>query len=461
MENFWESEVWGFVNLIAILLISLLAANLIKKSVKPLKYSLIPTSVLGGLILLIVNVIYTAITGNNVFDTDFFASKGSATLEIITYHCLALGFIATTFKGPKEKFSKERNIEIFNTGVTTVSTYLLQGVFGMAVTIIASLLVSEIFAASGIILPFGYGQGTGQALNWGGIYQSDYGFTGGKSFGLTIAALGFISAALGGVIHLNIMRKRGKLTTTSTEVCEALNSEQIQSDDEIPMNASIDKMTVQIAIVFASYFIAYLMMYALGLLLPGLRSTLYGFNFLLGVIAATLVYAVYNWMKKAKIAKKSYINPFLMNRISGFCFDLMIIAGIAAIRLEFIKNYYLIIAILGVGGAFLTYFFLRLVCTRLFGRYAEEQFLAMYGMLTGTASTGMILLREADKDLKTPASDNLVYQNFPAIVFGFPMMLIAGLAPKNPVLTLIILFVFLAVMLFILFRSFIFKRKKK
>jgi len=203
------------------------------------------------------------------------------------------------------------------------------------------------------------------------------------------------------------------------------------------------------------------MMYALGLLLPGLRSTLYGFNFLLGVIAATLVYAVYNWMKKAKIAKKSYINPFLMNRISGFCFDLMIIAGIAAIRLEFIKNYYLIIAILGVGGAFLTYFFLRLVCTKLFGRYAEEQFLAMYGMLTGTASTGMILLREADKDLKTPASDNLVYQNFPAIVFGFPMMLIAGLAPKNPVLTLIILFVFLAVMLFILFRSFIFKRKKK
>ena len=461
MENFWESDVWGFVNLIAILLISLLAANLIKKSVKPLKYSLIPTSVLGGLILLIINVVYTAITGNNVFNTEFFAYKGPATLEVITYHCLALGFIATTFKGTKEKFSKERNVEIFNTGVTTVSTYLLQGVFGMAVTIIASLLVSEIFAASGIILPFGYGQGTGQALNWGGIYESDYGFVGGKSFGLTIAALGFISAALGGVIHLNIMRKHGKLTTTSTEVCEALNSEQIQSDDEIPMNASIDKMTVQVAIVFASYFIAYLMMYALGLLLPGLRSTLYGFNFLLGVIAATLVYAVYNWMKKAKIAKKSYINPFLMNRISGFCFDLMIIAGIAAIRLEFIKNYFLIIAILGLGGAVLTYFYLRFVCKKLFGKYAEEQFLAMYGMLTGTASTGMILLREADMDLKTPASDNLVYQNFPAIVFGFPMMLIAGLAPKNPILTLIILFAFLVVMVLLLFRSFIFKRKKK
>lgn len=44
----------------------------------------------------------------------------------------------------------------------------------------------------------------------------------------------------------------------------------------------------------------------------------------------------------------------------------------------------------------------------------------MYGMLTGTASTGIILLREIDKDFKTPAADNLVYQNSPAIVFGFP-----------------------------------------
>ena len=85
----------------------------------------------------------------------------------------------------------------------------------------------------------------------------------------------------------------------------------------------------------------------------------------------------------------------------------------------------------------------------------------MYGMLTGTASTGIILLREIDGEFKTPVADNLVYQNFPAIVFGFPMMLLATLAPKEPVLTLIILFAFLTVMNVLLFRSKIFKRKKK
>ena len=85
----------------------------------------------------------------------------------------------------------------------------------------------------------------------------------------------------------------------------------------------------------------------------------------------------------------------------------------------------------------------------------------MYGMLTGTASTGTILLRELDGNFKTPAADNMVYQNFPAIVFGFPMMLLATLAPQKPYLTFILLVAFFIVMNIILFRSFIFKRKNK
>ena len=111
-------------------------------------------------------------------------------------------------------------------------------------------------------------------------------------------------------------------------------------------------------------------------------------------------------------------------------------------------------------GLVITYVYNALVAKSLFPEYHEEQFLAMYGMLTGTASTGVILLREIDGDFKSPAMDNLVYQNFPAIVFGFPMMLLATLAPVKPVLTLIILVVFFAVMNLILFRSRIFKRRR-
>ena len=83
----------------------------------------------------------------------------------------------------------------------------------------------------------------------------------------------------------------------------------------------------------------------------------------------------------------------------------------------------------------------------------------MYGMLTGTASTGIILLREIDGGFESPASDNMVYQNFPAIIFGFPLMLLATMAPKQPVQTTLILTGFFVVMNLILFRSKIFRAK--
>ena len=459
MENFWDFNVWGTLNVIAVLLASLLAANMIKKAVPFLQASLIPTSVLGGGILIVVAGIYKAITGDIMFDTPFFGGNGTAKLEILTYHTLALGFIASAFKSSTGVLTKKRTVEIFNTGVTTVSTYLLQAVLGFGISLLACLVVKDFFPAAGVLLPFGYGQGTGQAMNYGGIYDNQFGFDGGKSFGLTIAALGFISASIGGVIHLNILRKKGVIAAKNTEE-GTISAEQIQSENEIPMQESMDKMTVQIALIAVAYMLTYLLMFLLGLALPGMKSVIYGFNFLLGVLAATLVKATLGFLKKKNIVKKEYTNDFLMTRASNLFFDIMVVAGIAAIRLSALEKYWGIILIMGVVGLVSTYAYNLLVAKKLFKDYPQEQFLAMYGMLTGTASTGVILLREIDGDFKTHAADNLVYQNFPAIVFGFPMMLLATLAPVKPILTLVILFLFFAVMNVILFRSFLFKRKK-
>jgi len=203
MENFWASNVWGIMLIFSALFGSLLLGNVLKKGIPFLRDSLIPTSVLGGTILLIIAAVYEGITDVAFFDTALFDGKGNALLEMITYHALALGFIASSLKTSDAKMTKKRTTEIFNTGVTTVSTYLLQAIFGMGITVIAALIVTDFFPAAGVLLPFGYGQGTGQALNYGNIYETDFGFVGGKSFGLTIAALGFLSASFGGVNHLN------------------------------------------------------------------------------------------------------------------------------------------------------------------------------------------------------------------------------------------------------------------
>ncbi len=460
MNNFWDFSCWGFLVLMGALLGSMLLGNAIKKAIPFLRESLIPTSVIGGTILLIISSIYLPVTGKVLYDTELFGGNGSSVLEIITYHCLALGFIASTLKSTNSKASKKRTAEIFNTGVTTVSTYLLQAIVGLGITLIAALVIKDFFQAAGVLLPFGYGQGTGQAMNYGQIYETDYGFVGGKSFGLTIAALGFLSASFGGVIYLNVKRRRGTLSIASGKN-ENYKAEDIQSENEIPMQESIDKMTIQIALVILAYLIAYGIMYLLGNLAPGLKSVVYGFNFLFGVLAAVIVKFMFKNFKRVKTMKKEYINNFLMTRVSNFFFDLMVVSGIAAIRLDYIEKYWGIILILAFAGMAVTFIYVRLVSKLLFKEYYEEQLLMMYGMLTGTASTGTILLREIDGEFKTPAADNMVYQNFPAIVFGFPMMLLATLAPKEPMLTFGIFAGFFVVMNIILFRSFIFRRKKK
>jgi ESS family glutamate:Na+ symporter len=88
----------------------------------------------------------------------------------------------------------------------------------------------------------------------------------------------------------------------------------------------------------------------------------------------------------------------------------------------------------------------------------------MFGMLTGTASNGMILLREIDPKFETPAANNLVLQALAAVVLGFPVLLLVGIAPQSPKstwITLGILVVFWAALTVFMLRKKIFKRSQK
>ena len=60
-------------------------------------------------------------------------------------------------------------------------------------------------------------------------------------------------------------------------------------------------------------------------------------------------------------------------------------------------------------------------------------------MLTGTISSGVLLLREIDPEYRTPAANNLVLGSSFGIGFGFPVLILVGMAPKSDVLLYIAL----------------------
>lgn len=464
--NFWDADVWSFVISLSALLLAMMAANALQKLVPFLRRLMIPSSVLGGFLLLVVIWLVRKLFGAELVTTSL--------LEMITYHGLGLGFAAMALRNMEKKQDKRSRTGAFDCGVTVVCGYLMQAVVGLAATLVLYKLIGGFFA-SGILLPMGYGQGPGQAYNWGHTYELQYGFTNGTSYGLTVAAMGFVSASVGGVIFLNHLRRKGVIQRDlGGDVQEQMTIADYEGENEIPQSESMDKFTVQMALVFGSYLIAYLFMYGVNCIietgvLGGLGSTLqsliWGFQFLFSTLAAMLLKSVMRALKNKGVIRREYTNNFMQNRIAGFMFDLMVVASIAAIDLSaFTEPGFLVpLTVICILGAVTTYGYLRFVCKRVFPMYEYEAFASLYGMQTGTASTGAILLRELDPKFETQAADNLVYHQLWAIVFGFPIMLLMGVAPQSPmksVITMVIALVLFIAFNIILLRRSIFKKTK-
>lgn len=440
IESFGDEGVWSFLIQIFILILALLVGNILRRKIPFIRRSLIPTSLLGGLLILLFKLLPFY---DNVVN--------QATMEIITYHALGIGFIALGLKQAKDS-QKTSAGKVMETGILTAATYVIQGLVGLAVTVVLFYLIG-FFPGGGVILALGFGQGTGQALNYGKMYETDFGFVGGTTWGLTIATVGFIVASVVGVIYMNILRKKGKLKLRSEEgIKDTL--EDFVSEGEIPVTESVDKFTINFCMVFLVYAITYLIMRLVNI------NLIWGFNFLLGTILAAVVRWVIKMLKKGKLMHRELTNNYLLDRISGFMFDLMIIAGVAAIDLSQLSGMWWQLLIVCALGAIATFIYLRLACNHLYPEYPNEAFFSMFGMLTGTASNGMILLREIDPKFETPAANNLVLQGIPAIAFGGVLLLLFNICDTIEHCWFVLAVLAAAWMVYsvILFRKAIFKK---
>ncbi|MCQ2508465.1 MAG: hypothetical protein MJ097_06725 [Dorea sp.] len=139
----------------------------------------------------------------------------------------------------------------------------------------------------------------------------------------------------------------------------------------------------------------------------------------------------------------------------------MIVAGIASINFEDLSGLWIPFLLIAVAGGIVTWFHLKFVCGKVYKGYYYEGLISMFGMLTGTISSGVLLLREIDPDLATPAADNLVVGSSFGIVFGAPMLVLVGLAPKSETMlfvTMGLIIVYFAFLMMIILKG---GRKKK
>ena len=163
MNNSWGfdltqfDDVWKIILQIALLLGFLLIGNILRRTIPFLRKAFIPSALIGGLLLFLVNIL---------FSLGKIELVDKRIMQIITYHALAIGFIASSLKIFEDKNKKAPIFESIQNGAITGGTYMLQAVMGITVSIIFFYITSNFFYDAGMLLPLGFGQGPGSALTW-------------------------------------------------------------------------------------------------------------------------------------------------------------------------------------------------------------------------------------------------------------------------------------------------------
>ncbi|MBQ9836402.1 MAG: hypothetical protein IJO41_00220 [Oscillospiraceae bacterium] len=451
MANY--DAVWAFLVQLGLLLLFLMLGNILRRTIPLFRKCLIPSALLGGAVLLVFNIILKQFG---------FTLVNNRIMQSVTYHCLAIGFAAMSLKTEKSTH-KTKKAQVVEFGALQGGTYMLQAFVGLVITLVLFFLTrngeSVISYICGLILPLAYGQGPGNALSWDINFTNTPAaqFMGNGSFGLSLASIGFVVASVFGVLYINLHKKKGTLVIRDGKSAEDRPFQAADGDEDLPDNESVDKFTIQAGFVALAYALSFGFMYLLGILSDFTNSIAWGFNFLWASLFAMLIRFVVKLLRKKKLMHREYINGYQMDRISGFAFDLMIVAGVAAIEINDIKNYILPILILSIVGTAVTYIYIRLVAKECFKGFEHEFFLMSFGTLTGTASNGMILMKEIDPALKTPTSSLYILSNFPAMVMIAPLLLFLGFAGKSPVNAIIACALFF--ILWLAYTLFLFRRR--
>ena len=125
--------VWGFLVQFGSLLLFLLLGNILRRKIPLFRKCLVPSALLGGTLLLVVNIAGKQL-GVTLFDNQL--------MQVITYHCLAIGFAAMSLKTEKSTH-KTNPAQVLEFGALQGGTYMLQAFVGLGITLLLFFLTRE------------------------------------------------------------------------------------------------------------------------------------------------------------------------------------------------------------------------------------------------------------------------------------------------------------------------------
>lgn len=421
---------------------ALLLATFMRAKIGFLQRYLVPNALTAGFLLLPVYNYLLPVLG-----------YGSPRLGDLVYHLLSLSFIALGLR-KKHKGPKDKSRPVWAMATVILSQYVIQAILGLFLALLlVKTVMPQLNLAFGLHLPLGFALGPGQAYAIGAGWES-MGFEGAASLGLTMAALGYLWASIGGIALVNYGVRKGHLKI-DTGKSRASSRGIIPKDSEKPVGSrntieleAMDSMSFHTAFVALCYILSYALLLGISWALSflgdagnNLANNLWGINFIFAALVAMLARKIIDSLKIGHL-----IDDDSMSRISGISVDYMVASAIAAISLVFIGKFWLPILVVSTAGGIVTTITVPWLSSRIFRDASYERMIMIYGMSTGTLSSGLALLRIVDPEFKTRVSNDYMLSAGIIFALAIPFILSINL-PVNAGVSLAPFWLFMLVSL--------------
>lgn len=412
------------------------------------RHMLMPASVIGGMLgFIVMNVIFTRVNISGVSISDY-----SNIVDVF----FVMSFISIGLTGgKKKKKSKDKEAENIKAAQTEnvtgnkkkkkKSSGAVRGAMGMAliwcilyaVQPLIGIWVTAITGKAlgmdsmyGILIPFAFCQGPGQASTYGRLFEYTYGYQNAEMVALTYAVIGFVVAFGIGVPVAKYGLKKGIAKNKSKINVSVERGYYTPEEQREPLgrstfhSANIETFAAHFAIMGVTYLLA-LGLAAVVKLIPGLGPTFAAMLFMWGMFAAYIV----RWIME-KLHISYLINNAFQSRITGFFSDYLVVSSFMAIQVGVIGKWIVPIVIAGIIDAIATFLISLYFGERLGSDHDFERVLGVFGTSTGTTPSGLSLVRMVDPKLQTSTGAELGVMNM-GMLFSTPTMLFITFAGLN------------------------------
>lgn len=376
----------------AILGILLIVGTVLRLYVPFFKKFYIPASLIAGFVGLLLGPSVLQVIPQNIVSA---WSSMSGKLIVLVFAPMLMGARKTSAK----KYARRTFNSICYGYVGCFAQYAIP-------LLLTAVLLTPAFGTNslfGTTFEQGWRGGHGTASGMLAVFE-ELGWAEGQSIAVTNATIGLLCGIFGGVVLTNIAVRKGwtahlqssgknlGITNTEKELYDA--AEQKPEDTKLAISGKvIDNFTFHAAILAIAVFIGWVATYLL--------KTYLNFSiswFVTAMFAGGLVQLVLNKTKwGAAVDSKVY------SRIQGISLDFLVAGAVASLNLKAVADNIIPIAIVSVALLAFMIVYSLVYARGIFGTDWFENSMMTYGMYTGVAATGMLLLKVCDPESKSDA----------------------------------------------------------